>query len=183
MNYAGFSASPGLGQSGTAPTFFLNPAGVWEAALPGSTWIGEAATAGPGGTNPPSGFYTFTTTFNSSGNYTGSITVEADDTTAVFLNGSMIIGEGALGGDLHCADGVPNCRVTDTVNISGATGANTLTFVVQQAGLQEPGADPSGMDFDGTINVAASVPEPGSLMLLGTGVLSSMGMLLRRKRT
>ncbi len=73
MNLAGFQAIPQpvttpppaiLPQSGTAPTFFLDPSSVWKAALPTSTWVGEAATAGPVGTvNPAYGYYTFTTTF------------------------------------------------------------------------------------------------------------------------
>jgi hypothetical protein len=180
VNYAGFSLTNTI-SSGTGASFTLDPAGVWAAALSNSTWVGAAADAGPGGTNPLSGYYTFTTTFDATGTYSGTLSVLADDTTEVFLNGVLLIGDGGLGADTHCADGVPNCSTVDTITLSGISlsGTNTLTFVVQQAGDQAPGKDPSGFDFNASLT---QVPEPGSLMLLGTGLVSSAGVLFRRRR-
>jgi hypothetical protein len=178
MNYAGFSLTPTLG-SGTASTFTLNPLNVWEPAPAGSTWVGYSPTAGPmSGVNPPSGFYTFNTTFSTSGAYTGSVTVVADDTTQVFLNGQLIMNFGNLGTDLHCADNPPNCTVTDTTSISGGAGTQTLTFLLQQAGQQDSTDDPSGVAFSGTETV---VPEPESLVFLGTGLLGLFSLLRFRK--
>lgn len=183
MNFAGFSASP-VPSSGTASSFFLDPSTVWAPAVPNSTWVGYAMTAGPVGTvNPAMGYYTFTTTFTATGTYGGSIDVLADDTTEVLLDGAVIVPFGALGGNLHCADNPPTCTMQDIVPLSGLSlsGTNTLTFVVRQAGTQPAGGtmNPSGMDFDATLT---TVPEPGSLLLLGTGLIASAGAMTRKMR-
>jgi hypothetical protein len=193
MNFAGYTAyasppavasTPTL-QNGTAATYALNPTSVWTAPIGNSSWVGDAMTAGPGGTNPPYGYYQFTTSFTAAGgpDYSGSISLMADDTVEVLLNGLVLVPFGALGSDLHCAVNDANCTVADVVPLSGVTllsgnDANVFTFIVEQAGIEGNSVDPSGLDFTASL----SAPEPGSLILLGTGLLGGAGLLLRRRR-
>jgi hypothetical protein len=183
-NYAGFSALSPTPSVGTGPSFTLDPGTVWLGPITGSTYVGFSPTAGPVNTsNPAFGYYTFNTTFNATGIYSGSISILADDTTSVYLDGALIVPFGALGGNSHCADATPNCTILSTFNIGSTAlaGTNTLTFVVQQAGSGPAGGinDPSGLDFHATLS---TVPEPNTLLMLGTGLMGSAGALFRRMR-
>lgn len=161
---------------------------VWSGPLTNSSWVGINANAGPLSTiNPGYGYYEFTTSVTGlTGAYNGSLTVYADDTTEVLLTNSggtsTLIPFGALGTDSHCAQNVPDCLLTDTTGLSLLAGTDTLTFIVEQAGTGPAGGsgDPSGVDFSATVS---SIPEPGSLMLLGTGLLGGACMFFRRRVT
>ena len=191
---SGFGTNPNTFASNVSPVAAANvlPAGVWAGPIAGTSWVSNVSTAGPGGgTIDPNGYYTFTDSFTALGGaYTGSFNIYADDTVAVYLGAPSSINSGStplilagvIGLDTHCADNKPTCLTLDTIspfNVNLANGSNTLTFIVEQTGLA-----PMGVDFSGSLtqNPVPGVPEPSSLMMLGTGLMSAAGMLVRRRR-
>ena len=112
----------------------------------------------------------------------GNISVLADDTVDVFINGTQIIfnSNSANGGYPNCSATAPNCLTATSAQLLNSYfrtdgGPNDLYFEVYQEGHYA-----TGLDFVGTVT---ATPEPGTLMLLGTGLLGSAGTLLRRMRS
>jgi hypothetical protein len=185
FSYNGFSSTATPSTAASAATYALDPGGVWAPAIGASSWIGYNSLAGPNepiADNPPTGYYTFTSTFNAvGGTYAGIFDVLADDTAEVIIDGTAVIPLPTLPADSHCDSVQPNCLTyTPTSTLFTLNpGSNTITLVVQQAGIQAY-TDPSGVDF--TASLSTATPEPNSLVLLGTGLVSSAGMLFRRRR-
>lgn len=168
------SVTQGLVNAG--PTMNIDPNPQWAPALAGSNWISYAITGNP--SDP--GYYvvapngtsvTFSQTFTVDGPVTGgTLSVMADDTTSIVLNGTTIF-SAALGGSYPTCSSVPvgclsstaeNIDLTPFIGLFNTNGPNTLSFQV----FQENGVS-FGLDYAGTIDT----PEPGMLAMLGLGLV------------
>jgi hypothetical protein len=168
-------------------TVAISANSLWAAALPGSSWV----SFGPTGSSAAPGFFvvpngtvvSFFDAFNVPGTPTGgSISVMADDSAAVFLNGVLLQSEAASSGNTYatCSDFGIGCLVSMTVNLPASdlkAGSNTLEFRVAQRD-----AGSFGLDYAGSVtDPASSVPEPGLALLMMVGLITVGGASFIRK--
>jgi PEP-CTERM motif len=199
MTFDTVNSTPDPGVVYSPGTVSVAP-GLWHAPLTNTTWVsfgqtGPTTPAGsqPGGHYAPNGDYFFSTTFTLDSQATFfSFSVLADDTTVVYLDGvssGNILVSAAPGGNAVCQNNLPNCLNVDTITSADfpgvlpflTAGTHTLTFDVQQIASIDLGLDWSATATTGGVG-QNPIPEPSSLLLLGTGLIGSAGALMRKVR-
>lgn len=164
----------------------LHPNPSWGTAIAGSEWISYGATGAhsdPGYFSPPGGtLVTFTTTFFLSGAITAAtLTVMADDSTSVILNGhklvtaSTSVGSACSNTDIGCLTSTEGVFSFSSLLPYLKDGKNTLSF-----GVLQVGGSSFGLDFAGSVTDNAPTPEPAPLALIGAGLVALAA--LRRRR-
>ena len=184
-----FSSAATTTNNTASPTQNLDPNSVWAPPLPGSSWVSNANTGNilaPGFIVVPNGTaVTFTATFTLTGTVTSAIlNVFADDTASVVVNGTQIFPASFGHGFPECA-AIPIGCITSTEGTFATSqlapylkdGVNNIQFTVYQVGSAS-----FGLDYSGAINTVNTVPEPGTMLLLGTGLLGVAGAARRKLR-
>jgi hypothetical protein len=183
------SAIAGETNSSGLPTVLIPPHPAWADALAGSGWVSHMNQTGdPGAPSyvvvAQNTIVTFDHTFTLNGPaVAGSLTVRADDSASVMLNGFVLASEAAIEGNSYstCSDFPIGCTVATQrtftfIELSPylVQGLNTLSFTVaQRAGRS------FGLNYSGSISTDP-IPEPATITLLGTSLVGLAGAARRR---
>jgi hypothetical protein len=130
----------------------------------GSTVITLPNSSPPG---PPNAKFYQPFTDNSGSLLTGSIRVWADDTAAVYLDGVLLMAASNTQQPGQCSDGITCTGPGTLINFTAAPGTHTLEFDVYQLG-----GSTYGVMYDGLVSDNAGVPEPGTYVLIASGLLA-----------
>lgn len=186
---AAYGVAPGQNATSWIPTPTASGA-LWITPVVGGNAAGTQLATGFSSPNPTPGAmngysaYIYQVSFTGAqaggaGTYNFSLSVGADDDTAIVLNN--VIEKGANPGVQYMYTALTPVTFTATVN----AGTNTLDFLVYNTGQPATTGTsdgPTGLLVSGIAITAVAVPEPSTLaMAIGGGVFG-LGALVRRRR-
>ena len=167
-----------------------NPA--WANPIAGSQWISFENTgdpSSPGFQTLPNGtivkFYQNFSLSASDTKVNGTVSLYADDSSSVVLNGFVLQPEASGVNNTYgtCSDTKPNCVALSTVVLPSAdfkTGVNVLEFDVAQRAGSSFGLDYSGSAGAATSGGPTTTPEPSTWAFMATGILA-LGAGMRKR--
>ena len=186
-----FSSAATTTNSTASPTQDIDTHPLWAGPLAGSSWVSFAPTGNPADadfvTVPNGTAVTFTATFTLTRTVTSAtLNVLADDTGSVVVNGTQIFSANLAGHFPVCSAIAIGCLTTTEGRFSTSQlapylkdGVNTIQFTVYQEGGASYGLDYEGLITTGT---TSTVPEPGTMLLFGTGLLGVVATARRKMR-
>lgn len=161
-------------------TLVINQHPGWAAAVAGSEWVSYGQTGDPNAQGyfmPANGTVVsfFDSFFLAGTPGSGSVTIRADDSTSMWLNGVKLLNEASMTGNTYtrCSDLPVGCLESTTVTVDLTAylvqGNNQLRFDVAQRNSYS-----FGLSYAGTANSqpAGDVPEPATYALIGFGLIA-----------